>query len=120
MKICYNYYHKWITKSKLLEFYRIYHKKQKLETGGICLKKEKKKEWIAILDFGSQYTQLIARRIREAKVYLEIFPYHVDLDKLKMNLPKGIILSGGPASVYENRASVCDKKIFELGIPILY
>jgi len=83
------------------------------------LKKEKKKEWIAILDFGSQYTQLIARRIREAKVYSEILSYHVDLDKLKMNPPKGIILSGGPASVYENQAPVCDKKIFELGIPIL-
>lgn len=83
------------------------------------MKKEKKKEWIAILDFGSQYTQLIARRIREAKVYSEILPYHVDLDKLKMNPPKGIILSGGPASVYEDQAPVCDKKIFELGIPIL-
>jgi len=83
------------------------------------LKKEKRKEWIAILDFGSQYTQLIARRIREAKVYSEILPYYVDLDKLKMNPPKGIILSGGPASVYEAQAPVCDKKIFELGIPIL-
>ena len=83
------------------------------------MKKEKRKEWIAILDFGSQYTQLIARRIREAKVYSEILPYYVDLDKLKMNPPKGIILSGGPASVYEAQAPVCDKKIFELGIPIL-
>ena len=83
------------------------------------MKKEKRKEWIAILDFGSQYTQLIARRIREANVYSEILPYHVNLDKLKMNPPKGIILSGGPASVYENQAPVCDRKIFELGIPIL-
>jgi len=83
------------------------------------LKKEKEKEWIAILDFGSQYTQLIARRIREANVYSAILPYHIDVDKLKMNPPKGIILSGGPASVYENQAPVCDKKIFELGIPIL-
>lgn len=83
------------------------------------MKKEKRKEWIAILDFGSQYTQLIARRIREAKVYSEIIPYHVGLDKLKMNPPKGIILSGGPASVYKDQAPVCDKKIFELGIPIL-
>ena len=83
------------------------------------MKKEKQKEWIAILDFGSQYTQLIARRIREAKVYSEILPYHVGLDRLKTNPPKGFILSGGPASVYEAQAPVCDKKIFKLGIPIL-
>jgi len=83
------------------------------------LKKEKKKEWIAILDFGSQYTQLIARRIREAKVYSEILPYCVDLKKMQQYPPKGIILSGGPASVYKAQAPVCDKKIFKLGIPIL-
>jgi GMP synthase (glutamine-hydrolysing) len=83
------------------------------------LKKEKRKEWIAILDFGSQYTQLIARRIREAKVYSEILPYYVNLERIQKEPPKGIILSGGPASVYEDQAPVCDKKIFELGIPIL-
>ena len=83
------------------------------------MKREKKKEWIAILDFGSQYTQLIARRIREAKVYSEILPYYISLEKIQRELPKGIILSGGPASVYEGQAPVCDKKIFELGIPIL-
>jgi len=83
------------------------------------LKKEKSKEWIAILDFGSQYTQLIARRIREAKVYSEILPYCVKLDSIRKEPPKGVILSGGPASVYEVQAPVCDKKIFELGIPIL-
>jgi len=83
------------------------------------LKKEKRKEWIAILDFGSQYTQLIARRIREAKVYSEIFPYYINLEKIRQDPPKGVILSGGPASVYEDHAPVCDKKIFELGIPIL-
>jgi GMP synthase (glutamine-hydrolysing) len=83
------------------------------------LKKGKRKEWIAILDFGSQYTQLIARRIREAKVYSEILPYGIDLERIRREPPKGIILSGGPASVYEVQAPVCDKKIFELGIPIL-
>lgn len=83
------------------------------------MKKEKKKEWIAILDFGSQYTQLIARRVRETKVYSEIVPYYVELSKLLENPPKGIILSGGPASVYEDHAPSCNKKIFELGIPIL-
>jgi GMP synthase (glutamine-hydrolysing) len=90
-----------------------------VQTGGICLKREKRKEWIAILDFGSQYTQLIARRIREAKVYSEILPYYISLEKIQREPPKGIVLSGGPASVYEGQAPVCDKKIFELGIPIL-
>ena len=83
------------------------------------MKQKKEKEWIAILDFGSQYTQLIARRVREAKVYSEILPYSIDLKKIQQDLPKGIILSGGPASVYEDQAPVCNKKIFELGIPIL-
>jgi len=83
------------------------------------LKREKRKEWIAILDFGSQYSQLIARRIREAKVYSEILPYGIDLEKIRQYPPKGFILSGGPASVYEGQAPVCDKKIFKLGIPIL-
>lgn len=81
--------------------------------------KEESKEWIAILDFGSQYTQLIARRIREAKVYSEILPYGINLDRLRKEPPKGIILSGGPASIYEIQAPICDKKILELGIPIL-
>lgn len=81
------------------------------------MKREKRKEWIAILDFGSQYTQLITRRIREAKVYSEIPPYCIHLEKIRQNPPKGIILSGGPASVYEDQAPVCDKKIFKLGIP---
>jgi len=61
------------------------------------LKREKRKEWIAILDFGSQYTQLIVRRIREAKVYSEILPYYIDLKKIQQDPPKGIILSGGLA-----------------------
>jgi GMP synthase (glutamine-hydrolysing) len=85
----------------------------------IYLKREEKREWIAILDFGSQYTQLIARRVREAKVYTEILPCYIELEKLKKNPPQGIILSGGPSSVYEKQAPVCDKGIFELGIPIL-
>ena len=83
------------------------------------MKKGKKRDYIAILDFGSQYTQLIARRVREAKVYSEILPYSVDLERIQKEPPKGIILSGGPASVYEEQAPVCNKKIFELGIPIL-
>jgi len=77
------------------------------------------KEWIAILDFGSQYTQLIARRIREEKVYSEILPYNLAWDKIRENLPKGIILSGGPSSVYEDIAPICDRRILDMGIPVL-
>ncbi|MBI5491328.1 MAG: glutamine-hydrolyzing GMP synthase [Deltaproteobacteria bacterium] len=74
---------------------------------------------ILILDFGSQYTQLIARRVREARVYCEIHPYNKGLDFIKEFNPKGIILSGGPSSVYDKGAPKIDKKIFGLNIPIL-
>lgn len=74
---------------------------------------------ILVLDFGSQYTQLIARRVRENKVYSEIFPYNVSLKKIKEFSPNGIILSGGPSSVYDEDAPLPDRGIFELGIPIL-
>ncbi len=76
-------------------------------------------EKILILDFGSQYTQLIARKIREQKVYCIILPCNVPLKKIKESHPKGIILSGGPASIYEKNAPLCPKEIFELNIPIL-
>ncbi len=76
-------------------------------------------EKIIILDFGSQTTQLIARRIREQKVYSEIHPYTLDLDQLKAMNPSGIVLSGGPASVYDDDAPISDPGIFELGIPVL-
>ena len=74
---------------------------------------------ILVLDFGSQYTQLIARRLREYGVYTEIVPYFEKLDSIKAKNPKGIILSGGPASVYEKDAYKPDSAIFSLGIPIL-
>ncbi|WP_281950452.1 glutamine-hydrolyzing GMP synthase [Nitrosophilus kaiyonis] len=74
---------------------------------------------IVILDFGSQYTQLIARRLREEKVYCEIYPYFTDIEEIKKKNPKGIIFSGGPSSVYEKDAPRVDKKIYELGLPIL-
>jgi GMP synthase (glutamine-hydrolysing) len=76
-------------------------------------------EKILLLDFGSQYTQLIARRIRESKVYSEIFPFSTSIEKIKDFNPKGIILSGGPSSVYDSGAPIPDLKIFELGIPVL-
>lgn len=72
-----------------------------------------------ILDFGSQYTQLIARRIREFSVYSEVHPYHFSLEEIKAWNPKGIILSGGPASVLSPNAYMIDPKLFDLGIPIL-
>lgn len=77
------------------------------------------KEKILILDFGSQYTQLIARRVREKKVYSEIFPYNAPIEKIRSFSPKGIILSGGPSSVYDRKAPFPDPMIFELPIPVL-
>ena len=77
------------------------------------------KELVCILDFGSQYTQLIARKVRELGVYCEIYPYNIEFEKIKALKPKGIILSGGPASVTDADAPVCDVDIFSLGVPIL-
>ena len=74
---------------------------------------------IVILDFGSQYNQLIARRVREMGVYAEVVPFHEDIDKILERKPKGIILSGGPASVYAKGAPTLDKRIFDANIPIL-
>jgi GMP synthase (glutamine-hydrolysing) len=74
---------------------------------------------ILILDFGSQYTQLIARRIREAHVYSQILPYNVSLASIEAYRPKGIVLSGGPASVYDRKAPTVPKALFDLGLPIL-
>jgi GMP synthase (glutamine-hydrolysing) len=74
---------------------------------------------ILVLDFGSQYTQLIARRIRESKVYCEIHPFNVPLETIDALRPKGIILSGGPASVYEKNAPKIKKEILELKLPFL-
>ena len=76
-------------------------------------------EVIPILDFGSQYAQLIARRVREAGVYSELVRPDIPAEKLKALNPRGIILSGGPSSVYEPNAPRCDPAIFDLGVPIL-
>jgi GMP synthase (glutamine-hydrolysing) len=76
-------------------------------------------ETIAILDFGSQYIQLIARRIREQNVFSQICPANISADKLKQMAVMGIIFSGGPASVRDKNAPLCDKKIFSLGVPVL-
>lgn len=74
---------------------------------------------IAIIDLGSQYNQLIARRVRENKVFCQIFPPEISAVKLQSLRPKGIILSGGPASVYERNSPRLDKRIFSLGVPML-
>jgi len=76
-------------------------------------------EKILVLDFGSQYTQLIARRIREGRVYSEIMPFNVPLEKIRGFRPRGIILSGGPSSVYAEGAPIPDRAIFDLGVPVL-
>jgi GMP synthase (glutamine-hydrolysing) len=74
---------------------------------------------ILVLDFGSQYTQLIARRIRESKVYCEIHPFNIPLKKIEALRPEGIVLSGGPASVYQENAPRVDRELFELRMPVL-
>src|SRR5450432_3855330 len=76
-------------------------------------------EVIPILDFGAQYAQLIARRVREKGVYSELVRPDISCAELKKLNPKGIILSGGPSSVYEPNAPRCDPEIFKLGVPIL-
>ncbi len=77
------------------------------------------KQKVLILDFGSQYTQLIARRVRESRVYCEIHPFNLDLERIRAFSPKGIILSGGPASIYDKNAPMADKDILGLNVPIL-
>lgn len=77
------------------------------------------RELIVVLDFGGQYKQLIARRVRENQVYCEIHPYTISLDKLKAMNPKGIILTGGPNSVYEETSPTYAKELFDIEVPIL-
>ena len=85
------------------------------EIGGIHVNKE----MVIVLDFGGQYNQLIARRVRECNVYCEVLPYDTSIERIKEINPKGIILTGGPASVYLEESPRCSKELFELGIPVL-
>ncbi|MEE0776360.1 MAG: glutamine-hydrolyzing GMP synthase, partial [Bacillota bacterium] len=78
-----------------------------------------KNETVVLLDFGAQYNQLIARRVRECGVYCELLPYDTDIEEIKAHSPKGIILTGGPYNAYEEGAPLPAKAVFELGIPIL-
>ncbi len=77
------------------------------------------REKIIVIDFGGQYNQLVARRIRECNVYCEIYSYKTDIEKIKEMHPRGIILTGGPNSCYEEGAPTCTRELFELGIPVL-
>ena len=78
-----------------------------------------KRELVVVIDFGGQYNQLVARRVRECNVYCEIYSYKTDIEKIKAMNPKGIILTGGPNSCYEEGAPTYTKELFELGIPVL-
>lgn len=77
------------------------------------------KEMVLILDFGGQYNQLIARRVRENNVYCEVVPYDISVEEIRIKNPQGLIFTGGPASVYEEDSPKCDPEILNLGIPIL-
>src|SRR5919109_3354892 len=76
-------------------------------------------EEVVVLDYGGQYSQLIARRVRELGVFSELLPHHAGADKVAHRRPRGLILSGGPASVYAEGAPALDPALFELGIPVL-
>lgn len=77
------------------------------------------KELVIVIDFGGQYNQLVARRVRECNVYCEIYSYKTDIAKIKAMNPKGIILTGGPNSCYEDGAPTCTEEFFNLGVPVL-
>ena len=77
------------------------------------------KELVIVIDFGGQYNQLVARRVRECNVYCEIYSYRTELEKIKAMNPRGIILTGGPSSCYEEGAASCSPELFDLGIPVL-
>lgn len=77
------------------------------------------KELVIVIDFGGQYNQLVARRVRECSVYCEIYSYKTDLDKIKAMNPRGIILTGGPDSCYAEGAATCSAELFSMGIPVL-
>lgn len=94
-------------------------KNKQAAVGDMAGKEVKNRQMLVILDFGSQYSELIARRIRETQVYSEVLSYRTTAEQLRKINPKGIILSGGPNSVYDEAAPHCDPEIWNLGIPVL-
>ena len=85
----------------------------------LALEREVAADEVVVLDYGGQYSQLIARRVRELGVFSELLPHHVGVDEVRNRRPKGLILSGGPASVYADGAPRLDPALLELGIPVL-
>src|SRR4051794_27161127 len=85
----------------------------------LALERELAADEVVVLDYGGQYSQLIARRVRECGVFSELLPHHVGVDEVRRRRPKGLILSGGPASVYAPGAPRLDPELLELGIPVL-
>src|SRR4051794_20030497 len=83
------------------------------------MSRKPERDIVLILDFGAQYTQLIARRIREQKIYCEIHPCTVSIEQIKELAPRAVVLSGGPSSVYDAGAPTVDKRVFDLGVPVL-
>ena len=76
-------------------------------------------EKIIVIDFGGQYNQLVARRVRECHVYCEIYSYRTPVEQIRSMDPAGIILTGGPSSCYEEGAATCGTELFDLGVPVL-
>ena len=85
----------------------------------LALEREVATDEVVVLDYGGQYSQLIARRVRECGVFSELLPHHVGVEEVRRRRPKGLILSGGPASVYAEGAPRLDPELLELGIPVL-
>src|SRR6186997_816098 len=90
-----------------------------VEDGALEVEAPKQVDEVVVLDYGGQYSQLIARRVRECGVFSELLPHHVGAEEVRRRAPKGLILSGGPASVYADGAPRLDKELLELGIPVL-
>ena len=89
------------------------------EDKGLTMENIFSQEKVIVIDFGGQYNQLVARRVRECNVYCEIYSYRTDIKQIKAMNPKGIILTGGPNSCYEPDSPTYTKELFELGIPVL-
>ena len=109
-------------KAKCIQKQNIF--KSEIYSNAKCIQKRGRfvgmeRELVVVIDFGGQYNQLVARRVRECNVYCEIYSYKIDLYKIKAMNPKGIILTGGPSSCYEEGAASCSKELFNLGIPVL-
>ena len=77
------------------------------------------RERVLVLDFGSQYAQLIARRVREQNVFCEIVRHDISVERIRQHDPRGLILSGGPSSVYDQNSPHCNPGLFQMGIPVL-